>query len=837
MKRLLLKPILLGLFFTVSFTGWSQYVINGNAISLGNDCFRLTPALTFQAGSVWFQNKITLNADFEVTGTLNFGTLDANGADGIAFVLQPVCNGLGTAGGGIGYQGISPSLAVEFDTWRNPDLGDPAEDHIALMSNGVVNHNSLNNLQGPIPLPNLEDGADHPYIIKWNATTQNIKVWLDGILRIDYTDDIVASIFSGNANVFWGFTAATGGFVNNQSVCIATVDFTEEGSFIVTSPSCPDYDNGAIDFNPAGGIAPFTYVWSNGESTEDISGLTAGTYTLTVTDGNGCQSNYSIEVTNEPDVENPVVTCPDDITQSADAGECSATVAITPATATDNCGEPAVDGVRSDGLALSDPYPLGITTITWTATDDAGNTDECVQKVVVTDDEPPTITCPDDIVMGNDPGECGAVVYYDILFDDNCSVASLPGFTLIGTLDNTSYFISDESFTWLDAFAHSQLNVGHMATITSAAENDFVVNALIANEFAFSNPWIGLTDEETEGVWKWVTGEPFVYSNWHAGEPNNLGGEDYVNYYNNGGVIKWNDLPNSLPPFWTPNPYILEVKNTHLVLLSGLASGEMFQKGTTTVSYQVVDASGNTAECSFTVTIEDGCTYSQGYWKTHSEFGPAPYDEAWALLPDGASTTFYLSGKTYYEIMWSPPKGNAYYILAHQFIAAELNFLNGACHEDAQAAVAEATALFNMYTPAQIGSLKGNNPLRQQFLALASLLDDYNNGMIGPGHCDGGEKSSAVYFGSDEAAIGMRVYPNPVSESGTVEITATEDTRTTIELYNLVGQRMGILFDEVALAGTTYQVVLDAKSYSKGFYIVVMKTDNSIQKEKVTISY
>ncbi|MBE0661891.1 MAG: HYR domain-containing protein [Bacteroidales bacterium] len=834
MKKQLLKPILIGCLLALSFTGWSQYVINGNAISLGNDCFRLTPALTFQAGSVWFQNKITLNSDFEVTGTLNFGILDANGADGIAFVLQPVCNGLGTAGGGIGYQGISPSLAVEFDTWQN--VSDPFADHIALMRDGVVNHNTPNNLQGPIPVPNLENGANHPYIIKWDATTQNIKVWLDGILRIDYTGDVVSDIFGGNANVFWGFTAATGAAVNNQSVCIATVDFTEEGSFIVTSPTCPDYDNGAIDFNPAGGIAPFTFSWSNGESTEDISGLTAGTYTLTVTDGNGCQSNYSIEVTNEPDVENPVITCPDDITQSADAGECSATVAITPATAADNCGDPAIEGVRSDGLALSDPYPLGITTITWTATDDAGNTDECVQQVVVTDDEPPTITCPDDIVMGNDPGECGAEVDYDVLFGDNCSVASLPGFTLIGTMDNTSYFLSDESFTWLDAFAHSQLNVGHMATITSASENDFVVNALISNGFAASNPWIGLTDEETEGVWKWVTGEPFAYSNWHAGEPNNLGGEDYVNYYNIGGNIRWNDLPNSLPPFWTPNPYILEVKNTHLVLLSGLPSGEMFPKGTTTVTYQVVDASGNTAECSFTVTIEDGCTYSQGYWKTHSEFGPAPYDETWALLPDGASTIFYLSGKSYYEVMWTAPKGNAYYILAHQFIAAELNFLNGACHEDAQAAVAEATALFNMYTPAQIASLKGNNALRQQFLALASLLDDYNNGMIGPGHCDGGEKSSAVYFGSDEAAE-MMVYPNPVSEIGTVEFTATEDTRTTIELYNLVGQRMGILFDEVAQAGTTYQVVLDAKSYNKGFYIVVMKSDNSIQKEKVTISY
>jgi len=73
----------------------------------------------------------------------------------------------------------------------------------------------------------------------------------------------------------------------------------------------------------------------------------------------------------------------------------------------------------------------------------------------------------------------------------------------------------------------------------------------------------------------------------------------------------------------------------------------------------------------------DGCTLTPGYWKTHSAYGPAPYDPTWALI--GEDTPFFLSGISYYEALWTEPKGgNAYYILAPAYIAARLNVLNGA---------------------------------------------------------------------------------------------------------------------------------------------------------------
>ena len=75
-----------------------------------------------------------------------------------------------------------------------------------------------------------------------------------------------------------------------------------------------------------------------------------------------------------------------------------------------------------------------------------------------------------------------------------------------------------------------------------------------------------------------------------------------------------------------------------------------------------------------------GCTLTQGYWKTHSQRGPAPYDDNWANLgPLQQDTPFFTSGYTWYSLFWTPPAGgNAYIQLAHQYMAAKLNILNGA---------------------------------------------------------------------------------------------------------------------------------------------------------------
>jgi hypothetical protein len=86
-------------------------------------------------------------------------------------------------------------------------------------------------------------------------------------------------------------------------------------------------------------------------------------------------------------------------------------------------------------------------------------------------------------------------------------------------------------------------------------------------------------------------------------------------------------------------------------------------------------------------------------------------------------------------VFGTPPAGNVYYNLAHQYMAAKLNVLNGAATTpEVDAALAYAEAFFAKYTPAQAKMLKGS--AKSAVGANASLLDKYNNGLIGPGHCD-----------------------------------------------------------------------------------------------------
>jgi hypothetical protein len=127
-----------------------------------------------------------------------------------------------------------------------------------------------------------------------------------------------------------------------------------------------------------------------------------------------------------------------------------------------------------------------------------------------------------------------------------------------------------------------------------------------------------------------------------------------------------------------------------------------------------------------------GCTLTQGYWRTHSIFGPAPYNATWALV--GENTPFFLSGQTYFQALTTPPAGNMYYVLARQYIGAKLNGLTGASTSDIDSEFAAATDLFETFTPAQVGS---SAALEAQFEDLAGDLADYNEGDTGPGHCSG----------------------------------------------------------------------------------------------------
>ena len=226
------------LFFTQ--LAQAQFHLNGSAVQLNDTCWTLTPAEYNQAGSIWNLDKINLNNSFQVIMDLQFGCKDADGADGILFGFQPLSTSVGQTGEGIGFQGVTPSLGIEFDTWQNNNLSDPAYDHIAISKNGNLNHNSSSNLAGPIQAnatkPNIEDCNWHKLRVDWDAATTTLDVWFDCDLRLTYSGDLVNEIFSGDPWVFWGFTSATGGANNLQQVCYSYTTFLDGFDDVVICP-------------------------------------------------------------------------------------------------------------------------------------------------------------------------------------------------------------------------------------------------------------------------------------------------------------------------------------------------------------------------------------------------------------------------------------------------------------------------------------------------------------------------------------------------------------------------------------------------------------------------
>jgi hypothetical protein len=121
---------------------------------------------------------------------------------------------------------------------------------------------------------------------------------------------------------------------------------------------------------------------------------------------------------------------------------------------------------------------------------------------------------------------------------------------LVNPTNNHAYKRFDTAKTWSQAKNACANLGGHLATVTSQAENDW-----IWNKFGASTPvvggvnkafWLGGTDAAVEGQWIWVTGESWNYSNWAEGEPNNYGsGQNYAvmwdSAYNNGLAGSWDD--------------------------------------------------------------------------------------------------------------------------------------------------------------------------------------------------------------------------------------------------------------------------------------------------------
>jgi hypothetical protein len=229
-------------------------------------------------------------------------------------------------------------------------------------------------------------------IIKYN--TQGVSQWFkthDSPL-LDGMDFPVA--VSGNENVYVESFISTSRDGNAQARYTASLVKYTQCQIVCPANITVNADPGKCD-----AVVNFADVTITGDcggtlTYSHASGATfpLGTTTVTVTsDATGVSCSFTIRVN---DNSAPTISCPPNKIVNTDAGFCyasSGSVNAGIASASDNCNPVGVTGVRSDGASLGANYPVGVTTIVWTAKDPSNNITTCSQTITVADNEPPTV--------------------------------------------------------------------------------------------------------------------------------------------------------------------------------------------------------------------------------------------------------------------------------------------------------------------------------------------------------------------------------------------------------------------------------------------------------------
>ncbi|NPA67671.1 MAG: T9SS type A sorting domain-containing protein [Chlorobi bacterium] len=233
------------------------------------------------------------------------------------------------------------------------------------------------NGQGAIDI--TVSGTETPFSFSWNngETTEDISGLSAGTYTCEITDASGCKIIAGpyTVNDYAG------------TLSVDNIDKTDE--------QCGDA-SGAIDITVSGGTIPYSFSWSNGETTEDISGLSAGIYTFTVTDNNNCSISNDVEILN-------------------DAGDLRLdSYDKTDETCNNNNG--AIDVTVSGGNA-----PLNFLWNTGQTTEDIDNLNEGIYRLTITDADNCTLVTQDFYII-NSSGDI-SITTEDIT-DETCGLSN-----------------------------------------------------------------------------------------------------------------------------------------------------------------------------------------------------------------------------------------------------------------------------------------------------------------------------------------------------------------------------------------------------------------------------
>lgn len=272
----------------------------------------------------------------------------------------------------------------------------------------------------------------------------------------------------------------------------ATATITEPSAIqtaaTTTDPTCNGGNNGSIDQTISGGTPGYSYSWSNGDTTEDIMGIMAGTYMLTVTDNNGCTQTDSVMVS-EPSAVSISATVMAPLCNGDQNGQVFASV-------TGGTGS-SYTYLWSNGSTADSSGMVGAGVYLLTATDSLG----CTDSDSITVNEPAVLnanaTALDPLCNGESTGEIQPSV-----------TGGSPGYTYLwsnGSTDSTLSAISAGSYTLTLTDANGCTEVTNYTLSDPAA---ITISSVVTDDNGTGNGAITLTVGGGTGgfTYNWNTG-------------------------------------------------------------------------------------------------------------------------------------------------------------------------------------------------------------------------------------------------------------------------------------------------------------------------------------------
>ncbi|MGB3607523.1 HYR domain-containing protein [Psychroserpens sp.] len=550
--------------------------------------------------------------------------------------------------------------ALDFDC---SDLGSQTVTMVATDGSGNTDScshqlNVVDNINPSITCPpNVNVDVDSDTTCEATGVVLGTPTTSDNCAVVTVTNDAPTSYPVGNTTVIWTVTDQSG----NTNTCNQIVTVTDNVDPVITCPSniTQDTDAGlcsaivtyalptATDCSTvtitqidgtglsAGSVFPIGTTTLEYQALDDTNLLDTCTFTITVIDN-----------------ENPTVTAPMDVTASTDVGACGANISIANATVTDNCAGSALSWEMTGVTLLTgtdqvgtQSFNIGITTITYTVADASGNTSTDTMEVVVADDEDPVITAPADITISAGVNcQVNSLSLGAASSGDNCGVANVTNDAV------PPYVVGDTVVTWTvtDNAGNTSTDTQTITVVDDIAPTltlpSTIINANTSEEGDYncsvdiSIPAVTATDNCSGSMLTWEM----------TGATNNGGtglGQVPSPYTFNLGVttVEYTVTDTATPPmsisktltitvFDDEDPMITALSDVVVTNDAGVCGASVswtepsasdnclvssftqttgfsnpftFPLGTTTVTYEAEDASGNTSTASFDVTVTD----------------------------------------------------------------------------------------------------------------------------------------------------------------------------------------------------------------------------------------